>query len=465
MSLRNRIALYYTAATAVLVALVFTSLYLMVDRVVYSHFDRELAMVSERALRLAYGRPEGRRSVREKEEEEPERNGERREHRREPLRPEFIQLSAPDGSPLKRTPNLSENALPVDSTATDSAFVNTTVGGLEVRLLQRRLEARPGHEGGWISVARPLGDAVALLANLRRVLLLSFPAILITLFALTRAIAARSIRPVEEVIATAEGITREHLDRRIPLPSNRDELHRLSQTINALLDRLQEAFDREKQFTADASHELKTPLASVRGTLEVLIRRPREREHYEERIRFCLEELTRMTQLIEQLLLLARCDGVGGSASMERLDINAAIERVLGRLGHLAAERSITLDFRSEGTCMAEANPEMLSIILENILTNALKYAPENSTIRVRAGIEGATPFCTVTNEGEGIEESRLEAVFERFYRVDESRSSDSGGSGLGLAIVRRLADLQGITVRAESRPGEGATFRMRFRA
>ncbi|TCD47149.1 ATP-binding protein [Chlorobium sp. N1] len=464
MSLRNRIAIYYTAATAVLVALVFTTLYVMIDRVVYSHYDHELASVSQRALRLAYGRPGEHHRDKPSDDDRHDKDDTRRERRREPLRPEFIQLSTTEGTPLRRTANLGLIALPVDTTASRPIFFNTTAGGLELRLLQRPLHASPGQPGGWITVARPLGDAIAVLADLRRVLLLSFPAILITLFALTRAIAARSIRPVEEAISTAESITREHLDRRIPLPSNRDELYRLSATINALLDRLQEAFDREKQFTADASHELKTPLAAVRGTLEVLIRRPREREHYEERIRTCLDELERMTQLIEQLLLLARHDSTREAAALRPIDIDAVIARVLQRLGRHAMEREITIDVAREGGCIGLADPDMLAIMLENLLTNALKYSPRGSTVTLRSGTRDGRPFCTVRDEGEGIEESRLEAVFERFYRIDQSRSSESGGSGLGLAIVRKLGDLQGITVRAEHHEGEGATFRMLFR-
>jgi two-component system heavy metal sensor histidine kinase CusS len=463
VSLRNRIAVYYTAATAVLIALVFTTLYLMVDRVVYRHFDRELTMAAARVARITVERlndhpPEKKEGLeREKKDED------RRKHRRERLRAEFIQYSASDGTPISRSGNLGRNILPVKTGSTGTIYFNSTVGGLAVRQVQLRVEGKGETSPAWISVARPLGDAIAMLGDLRRVLMLSFPAILITLFALTRAIAAKSIRPVEEAIMAAENITREHFDRRIPLPVNHDELYRLSATFNALLDRLQEAFNREKQFTADASHELKTPLSAVQGTLEVLIRRPREREHYEERIRFCLLELHRMTGLIEQLLLLARHDATEVAATLRSIDINTLIREVAMRQGARAGEKDITIQVPEESSCIAAADREMLGIILDNIIANAVNYSPRSSTVTIKTGTENGVAFCTVSDMGKGIEESKLEAVFERFYRVDASRSSGSGGSGLGLSIVKKLADLQGITVRAESRPGEGATFRLLF--
>ncbi|KZK75292.1 MAG: hypothetical protein A3K90_05835 [Pelodictyon luteolum] len=463
MSLRNRIAVYYTAATAVLIALVFTTVYLMVEGVVYRHFDQELTMAAARVVSITDGRLNDRRPMEMEDSDREKEDDEHRKHRRERLRTEFIQYSAADGTPISRSGNLGLNALQVKTGSTATIYFNTTVGGLAVRQIQLPVEGNGDPQPRWISVARPLGDAIAMLLDLRSVLMLSFPAILITLFALTRAIAAKSIRPVEEAIMAAENITREHFERRIPLPANRDELYRLSATFNALLDRLQEAFNREKQFTADASHELKTPLSAVQGTLEVLIRRPREREHYEERIRFCLLELHRMAGLIEQLLLLARHDAREVSATLRSIDINALIREVAERQESRAGEKEISIRVPEESSFIVAADREMLGIILDNIIANAVNYSPRSRTVTIRTGTENGLPFCTISDMGKGIEESKLEAVFERFYRVDASRSIGSGGSGLGLSIVKKLADLQGITVRAESRPGEGATFRLLF--
>jgi len=397
------------------------------------------------------------------EPDEANNRNEQRKRPHEPLKTEFIQFTGLDGTPIRKSANLGQNALVINTGEKHVTFINTSVGGLDVRQIQRPLQSRSGETHGWLIVARPVTDAIVVLGDLHRVLLLSFPAILITLFALTRSIAARSIKPVKEVIDTAEGITKKNLDQRIRLPENRDELYRLSATINALLDRLQDAFNRETQFTADASHELKTPLAAVKGTLEVLIRKPRTQEHYEDRIGLCLNELNRMAQLIEQLLLLARHEKSTMTPKLEPLELNISINEVVKRLKALAEPKGITLDFSKQAAGIVEADPEMLGMIIENVLSNAVKYSPTGSTVTVDTGISPNATRRTITDQGMGIPEQQLHSIFERFYRMGESRSASSGGSGLGLAIVKKLADLQGILISVESHPGDGTSFTLRF--
>ena len=157
-------------------------------------------------------------------------------------------------------------------------------------------------------VAVPLEESELVLENLQKALLISYPIILIILFLTTRYIAGKSIAPINNVITTANKITRENLRERILLPENKDEIHLLISTINELLNRLEDNLLREKQFTSDASHELRTPLSVIKGTLEVLIRKPRDVQQYEEKINYCIRETDRMTKLIDQLLLLARYD-------------------------------------------------------------------------------------------------------------------------------------------------------------
>lgn len=467
MSLRNRIALHYTAATALLVALVFAALYGIVGRTVYAEFDRTLQREARALLGKAHIHPDRFRGFEhlEKEDDKEERRfewpGSERSGRRGPLRTELIQLSLPDGTPLRRSPNLGSAQLEVEPSRQQRTIFSTTAGGLPVRQVQVPLRQRDGRLGGWLTVARPIRDADAVLGDLRRVLLFSFPAILITLFILTRSIAGRSIRPVEEAIATAEAITREHLDRRIPLPRNHDELYRLSSTLNDLLDRLEEAFRREKQFTADASHELKTPLAAVMGTLEVLLRKPRTTQHYQERIGTALDELARMSRLIDQLLLLARHEHGAIAVHIGPTELHTALLGSAARLEAAATARTIAIDTTRIAPAMVQADPELLGLMLDNLLANALKYSPSGSTVTLTAqtGREGVA--CHITDQGEGIPEHEREAVFERFYRLDSSRSTATGGFGLGLAIVKKLADLQGIDLAITGAPGTGTTMRL----
>lgn len=470
LSLRSRIALYYTIATALLLALVFTLVFFTVERVVYSHFDdeldREVSEIIEEQPRRALD------SWNFDHSDDDSRKGERDDHDhrktdgekvRDDDDEEFIQLVGRDGKIIARSANLAGDTLPFQAGRKEKSYRLAEAGRLAVRQIQVPLTDPEGRVEGYLLAAVPVRDAVTILGDLKQVLLASYPAIILILFTLTRVIAGRSIRPVEEVIAAAEKITRENLDSRIPLPRNHDELRRLSVTINSLLERLQDAFQREKQFTSDASHELKTPLASLRGTLEVLVRKPREREHYEERILFCLKELDRMTRLIDQLLMLARHESRGMTPCMEPVDLSLHIREAIGRMQSGAGRKNIPISFHGPQSCMVSADPAMLDMIFENILSNALKYSPPDSSVAVTLSGSSGPLLCTIADNGMGIPEEKLSRIFERFYRVDESRSSGTGGSGLGLAIVKKLADLQHITVSVKSRPDSGTTVELRF--
>ena len=226
---------------------------------------------------------------------------------------------------------------------------------------------------------------------------------------------------------------------------------------------MQDAFQREKQFTADASHELKTPLAVVKGTLEVLVRKPREKEHYETKIQFCLTELNRMAQLIDQLLMLARYESSKIKQHREKVSLHLAIESVTGRLHPIALEKGIDVEVRSNEKSPVIADPAILEVILENILSNAIKYSPAGSGITITVEQKKKNIMCNITDQGIGIPEEKLHAVFERFYRVDESRNSETGGFGLGLSIVKRLADLQKIQVSVISEKNLGTTISLIF--
>ncbi|NTW63884.1 MAG: HAMP domain-containing protein [Chlorobiaceae bacterium] len=469
LSLRNRIAFSYSLATAVLLALVFTVIFFTVERVVYNHFDEELDReVSEILEKQPHGTFDIWNFDLSEDDNSSVEHGDhlnRKEHdeNRDDDDEEFIQLVSLDGKVIAVSANLAGNTLTFQPGWPEKRFRSSIAGQLAVRQVQVPLTGQKGKPEGYLLAAVPVRDALIVLGDLKQVLLVSYPAIILTLFILTWLIAGRSIRPVEEVIAAAEKITRENLDQRNPLPRHHDELYRLSTTVNALLERLQDAFQREKQFTANASHELKTPIASVKGTLEVLVRKPREREHYEERILFCLKELDRMTKLIDQLLMLARYESSGLTVSMEPVNLAHHIREAIVRIRSGADQKNIPVSFDGPHSCIVWADPSMLDMIFENILSNAIKYSPSASTVAVSLSNRTGFPVCSIADNGIGIPEKQLSLVFERFYRVDESRNSKTGGFGLGLAIVKKLADLQHITVSVKSRADSGTTVELRF--
>ncbi|NTW11543.1 MAG: HAMP domain-containing protein, partial [Chlorobiaceae bacterium] len=376
---------------------------------------------------------------------------------------EYIQIVDGTGRIFRRSENLYRNTLAFDLGHEGRYFFNSRLWGSTVRQVQTPLLNNLGTRVGYLVIAVPMKNAIIVLQDLEKVFLLSFPVIILTLFVLSRSIAGRSIRPVEKVIATAEQMTQSNLDQRIVMPQNHDELYRLAATINALFDRIQEAFQREKQFTADASHELKTPLAVVKGTLEVLIRKPREREYYESKVQFCLGELNRMAMLVDQLLLLARYESSKVTSSIETLILSLHVEEALERMRHLADEKQISFRLDLDEKLKVAGDAAMLGMILENIISNAVKYSSAGSSVSVVVERRENLTTCTISDSGMGIPEEKLQNVFERFYRVDQSRNSTTGGTGLGLAIVRKLADLQKIRITIKSAVNQGTTVTLRF--
>ena len=472
MSIRNRIALYYTGATAVLIAIVFAAIIFTVDSVVYRHLDEELLKEATETLHEAHIRKDRFEgfAVADRYDDDvfdDDDFSERRHRgRHRDLDYEFIQLADAEGHVVRKSASLFGNTLDVEPGKPETVFRNSTIGSSTVRLVQMPLFGRDRRINGYLTVAVPARGAFLVLHDMTTIIVVSFPFIIIVLFALTRLIAGRSIRPIDEVIATAESITQSNLDQRIPLPANRDELYRMSVTVNALLDRLQQAFQREKQFTADASHELKTPLAIVKGTLEVLVRKPRTVEHYESRVNACLAELNRMARLIDQLLLLARDDARSMNPAIIEIELMSPLEAAIARMQPLAREKGITLALAdAPPSCRVEADPALLEIMLGNLLSNAIKYSPDGSSVEIRIGRKENAVTCAIEDHGIGIPAGQLPAIFDRFFRVDESRSSSTGGSGLGLAIVKKLADLQSIPVSVRSEPGEGTVFELTFPA
>ncbi|RXK88402.1 HAMP domain-containing protein [Chlorobaculum sp. 24CR] len=471
MSIRNRIALYYTGATALLIAIVFAAIIFTVDSVVYRHLDEELLKEAVETLGEAHiriddfgGFVRGDAHVDDDVVDHDDDRGRRHHHgRHRDLDVEFVQLSDAEGRIVRKSASLFENSLGVERGSREAVMRNSTVGGATVRQLQLPLLGRDDKINGYLVVAVPLRGAMLVLRDLSTIILVSFPVIIILLFVVTRLIAGQSIRPIDEVIATAETITQSNLDQRIALPRNRDELYRMSVTVNALLDRLQQAFGREKQFTADAAHELKTPLAAVKGTLEVLVRKPREVEHYESRVRTCLTELNRMARLIDQLLMLARYDKESGTLAITEVDLARPVNAVMERLQPVGAAKGIAVTLHDSRPGTVAADPALLEIMLGNLLSNAIKYSPEGSPVEIRILRRDGAVVCAIEDHGIGIPAEQLPAIFDRFYRVDESRSAGTGGSGLGLSIVKKLADLQSIAVSVTSEPGQGSTFELTF--
>jgi len=466
MSLRNRIAIYYTAATSLLIALIFSGILFLVDRAVSSHNDDELQYEVDETISDLKQQDRYFRDLAHANKFDDDDTGYKEKNIKQKkfdIGLEFIQIVDYQGRVLKKSENLSSRTLQFQAGKSVTIYFNGKVEGEMFRHLQVPLVNPDGVTKGYLIVAHSLMNALTFLHELQIIFLFSFPVIILILFVLTRFIAGKSIQPIDGVITSAEKISKTNLNQRIPLPYHHDELYRLSAAINALLDRLEDAFKREQQFTADASHELNTPLSVVKGTLEVLISKPRDTSHYETRIRFCLLELKRMGRIIDKLLVLALHDGNKISPNVENIVLSGLIDDVIARMQRFAVEKDISITVEGSKDERVAADPAMLEMIFENILSNAIKYSPNNSDITIAVEHDGSDLICSIADKGVGIPEKHLLKIFDRFYRVDESRNSKTGGVGVGLSIVKKLADLQHITVTVQSSPSIGTKFILTF--
>lgn len=248
--------------------------------------------------------------------------------------------------------------------------------------------------------------------------------------------------------------------RRLPISSNRD-IGRLSHAFNEMLDRLDRFFDTQRRFVADAAHELRTPLTVMRGEIDVTLRRPREAEQYEEILRSNLEEIERLTQLTENLLLLAQAEVGNAREQGIDLDLGDLVHTAVERLRPIAREQQVRLDVTTEGALGVRGDAVSLSRVLTNLVDNALRHTPEGEQVAVTCARQGDRVLLEVSDRGVGIPPHDLPHIFDRFYRVDRARGRSSGGAGLGLAIVRAIVEAHGGTVTAQSEVGRGSCFRV----
>jgi signal transduction histidine kinase len=263
---------------------------------------------------------------------------------------------------------------------------------------------------------------------------------------------------VERIRREVDQITGSQLERRVPEPEARDEIGRLAQTMNRMLERLQDSRDRQQQFVADASHELRSPLASVRQAAEVAVTHPGAMDEGE-LAETVLEETIRMQALVDQLLVLTRASEGGGQAPREDVDVDdlvlAEARRV--RRPDLVVDTSGVEAGRVRGDVVA------LGQIVRNLVDNAARHA--STTIAVSLTATAGEVVLAVEDDGVGIATADRERVFERFVRLDDARARDAGGSGLGLAIVREVVRVHGGSVSARSSPLGGALFVVRLTA
>jgi heavy metal sensor kinase len=334
--------------------------------------------------------------------------------------------------------------------------------GVPLRVLTLPVQA--GSKTYVVQLAYALDDFYEALDRFRRVLLLSSPLLLLLASAGGYWLSRRALGPVDQITREARSISAQNLSSRLVVPHSGDELQRLSETLNGMLERLEQAFRRITQFTADASHELRTPVALMRTRAEIVLRRSRSEEEYRETLQQILEDLQRTASLIENLMLLARTDS--GAEALQRTRINL-IENVAeacleGRA--LAETKQISLHVEvPEFPLWIEGDANSLRRLFLILLDNAVKYTPPQGRITVSLSSSDGFAVTEVRDTGIGIAAEDLPHIFERFFRADRARSRQTGGAGLGLSIGKWIAEAHGGIIGALSKPGEGSVFQVRI--
>jgi signal transduction histidine kinase len=453
-SFKNRIAFNYILSGAILIALVFLFLFSIVKYNVNQHINegiqeellKHLDDVTTDSNDTYFIQVDQWRA---------------REHNTISVNPVFVQFYDNHKQLIDKSPNLKSANLVLFQDQKNNQFIDSTLNGIPIRQIQAAI-VNNKKVAGYLVVAMSLED-LEIVQLLKNVLLVIFPVIILMLFLIARFFAGRSIRPVNSIIETSSQITQDNLQMRIPLPSNKDELYILSQNINHLLDRIEHAIEREKQFTSDASHELRTPLAVIKGTMEVLIRKPRNQHEYEEKISFCISEVDRLNHMVDQLLLLARFENQKQNIKNDSVYLNAILLDILARYSDKIKNKKLNITTNFSKDYSINSDNYLVTIIVSNLVSNAIKYTNNEGEISLLLFDSGNSIQFTIIDNGIGIATSDVAKVFQSFYRSDSSNHATIKGTGLGLSIVKRLCDLLKIEITIESELQVGTIINLSF--
>jgi len=373
----------------------------------------------------------------------------------------LLEVSDPDGKLIFQSPpfkNPYGNDPPM--TKDGITFVTLNLDNLQYRIASRDFQAagRKFH----LRAAVPTEPFDQALDRFRLILQETLPFLVILASVAGYWLSGRALAPVNAIIETARGVGIQNLSNRLAVPPAQDELRRLSETLNDMLARIEASVKRITQFTADASHDLRTPIALIRSSAELSLRRPRTEDEYRETLARILASSEETSHLIEDLLTIARADAAAAELHFENIDLLPCLHKISEEAAILASQKGIevTSEFAA-GPVRVSADSAALERLLLILIENAVKYTPSGGRIAMSLSNGAGSARIEIRDTGIGISEKDLPHIFERFYRADQARSREPGGSGLGLAIARWIVDLHGGGIEAQSQLGAGSIFRI----
>lgn len=446
-TIRVRLTLWYVALLALILLAFSAFLYLSLSRTLHDEVDRALALEAQH-VRSTLDIRDG--VVRLGDVTDGPTSG------------TIVTLSDPAGRPL------SANATPLALLPLAvSAGGGSGEGQQLVTVLRQgeewRVLSQPIVDGGQVvavlQVARSEQSVEVALDRLLLLMGLAIPLTLVLAVAGGLFLASRALGPIDRITRTAARIGAEDLSRRLALPASPDEIGRLAATFDRMLNRLEEAFARQRRFTADASHELRTPLALLTSRAEVALDRQRTPAEYREVLAGIRDDAARMAQLLGELLTLARADRGREQLAREPVALADLVTDTLAALEPLAVERAVVLEADTLIPCIVMGDQTRLTQLLINLVDNALKYTPAGGRVTVGLARGEDVGTIVIADTGIGIAPEHLPYLFERFYRVDAARSRADGGAGLGLAIADWIARAHNGKIVVTSQVGVGSIF------
>ncbi|MBO9539286.1 HAMP domain-containing protein [bacterium] len=376
----------------------------------------------------------------------------------------YVQIAGPDGRPLNKSPNLGNQQFPLPPVAgfreidlpLPHLFYSPRI------LLVTRPLLLAGKQVGWIQVGYPLEEIKRTLHEFRTYELAGWAFALLLALGVGYLFAGRVLAPVSAITDEVNSWMPTDIHRRLPVGgARRDELGKLTQTFNRLFDRLQASFEMERRFVADASHELKSPLTAIRGHLQLIQRlgaaRPEECERW---AGTAIAEVDRLSRLVNDLLVLARTDEGLHAADFAPLDLGQLLKGIADHYEPLFPRLAVRAPIPE---LWVVGSDDRLRQVLVNLIDNALRATQQGGEVRLSLESEADEAILRVADAGVGIAPEAIAKLFDRFYRVDDARSRDSGGSGLGLAITSAIVTTHGGTIQVASEVGRGTTFTVRL--
>ena len=377
----------------------------------------------------------------------------------------FIRITRKDGNVLyiSGPPNdqsFDPGDVPVAAPSPQREFTRKQAMADGRALLIAACRATTGNgESYLVEVGTPAAPIETMLSHLLLLLGLSLPVVILVAVGGGYLLVWRALTPVEEIARKAQIITQHNLSERLPVTLTGDELERLSVSLNHMIARLESALQNSKRFVADASHELRTPLTILRGELENLAQDLSLTSTLRERLGSLLEEVERLSKIVDRLFALSRLDAGEAQAESIPFDLAELATTTAEQMALLAEDKKITVTCDAAKPVPVKGDRARLKQVVVNLLDNAIKYTPDGGTVHLKVAATDSHAMIVVTDTGIGIPVEALPHIFDRFFRVDQARSRSPDGAGLGLAIVRSICHAHGGEVTAESVLGKGSRF------